>query len=59
MLQWIKENIGTIITALVLIALAAGAIWHMIRRKRQGKGGCGCGCSGCASAGSCPQNRDK
>ena len=51
--QWLIENLGSIVVVLVLIAIVSDIIVHMIRQKRSGKGGCGCGCDGCANSGYC------
>ncbi len=41
--------------AAVVIALV---IYHLVKRKKQGKGGCGCGCVGCPSAGNCQKTQN-
>lgn len=53
MLNWIIENIATIIVCAVLIVIVAAIIASMIRNKKQGKSACGCGCSSCPMGGSC------
>ena len=55
MLQWIANNIWTIIICAVLIGVVAAIIIGMVRKKRQGKSVvCNCGnCKGCAMHGSC------
>ncbi|MDE6679545.1 MAG: FeoB-associated Cys-rich membrane protein, partial [Ruminococcus sp.] len=35
---------GTIVTALILIAVIALIIFRMIKDKKDGKSSCGCGC---------------
>ena len=52
-MQWLIENLGSIVVVLVLTAIVSAIIVHMIRQKRSGKGGCGCGCDGCANSGYC------
>ena len=51
--QWLIENLGSIVVVLVLIAIVSAIIVHMIRQKRPGRGGCGWGCDGCANSGYC------
>lgn len=51
-MNWIMENIGTIITALILLFIIGMAVRSMIRKKKAGQT-CGCGCSSCAMSGSC------
>ncbi len=55
MLQWLGENIATIVICLVLIGVVAAIIAGMIKKKRAGKSmvcNCGC-CKGCPMSGSC------
>lgn len=51
-MTFLINNMGTIITALILIIAVALVIRVMIRDKKAGKG-CGGGCSGCAHSCSC------
>ena len=44
---WLSENLGTILTSLVLIAIVTGSILTMIRDKKQGKSCCGGNCAHC------------
>ena len=53
MLHWIGANLGSILICLVLIAIVALIIRHLVRQKKQGKSSCGCGCANCAMHGSC------
>lgn len=49
MLLWFKDNLATLIVGILMAALLAGVIYHMVRNKKQGKSSCGCsGCSGCS-----------
>ena len=58
-MQWIADNIGSIVVCLGVCALLGLLICSLIKRKKQGKGGCGCGCEGCAMRGAChPQKTD-
>lgn len=48
MLEFIRQNAGTIIVGIVVLAIIAAAIVKIIRDKRSGKCNCSCeGCSGC------------
>ena len=53
MLQWISENIGTIVVGLVLLAVVILIVRIMMRDKKQGKSSCGGNCAGCAACGAC------
>ncbi len=55
MLIWLKMNLGTILVALVLLAVVALIVAGMVRKKKRGEGlcGCGCGCADCPSRGQC------
>ncbi len=59
MLEWIKDNIGTIIVGAALVLLIAFIIVRMVKNKKQGKSACGCGCSDCAMKASCKGNKKK
>ena len=53
MLNWITDNLSTIIVSLVLILIVAASIRKLVRDKKKGKSSCGCNCAHCAMAGSC------
>ena len=53
MLNWITDNLITIIVSLVLILIVAAIIRKLVRDKKKGKYSCGCNCAHCAMAGSC------
>ena len=53
MIEWFSENLGTIIVTLLLIAVLAGAVMSLVRKKKRGESSCGCGCSSCALHGTC------
>ena len=57
MIQFLRENWGTILVLAVLLAAAGVAARRMYKNKRDGKPGCGCGCADCPSKGIC--HRDK
>lgn len=48
MLNWLSQNLPTILVALVVLAVCTLIVVKMIRDKKKGKSSCGCGCSGCA-----------
>ena len=53
MFEWIGANIGTVVAALAVAAVAAGAIAVMVKDRKKGKSSCGNNCAHCAMAGSC------
>lgn len=53
MLEWLTQNIGTIVICAGLLAVVAAIIRYLIRQKKQGKTSCGAGCAHCANAGCC------
>lgn len=54
MLQFIADNIGTIVISALLLAVVIGIIANMAKKKAKGESmSCGCGCSGCPSASIC------
>ena len=53
MLAWLRENMGTIVISLGLIAVVVLIIRSLVRTKKLGKGTCSCGCSHCAMKGKC------
>lgn len=57
MLDFLKENISTIVIGLIIFAIAVGVIAKMIRDKKNGKTTCGCGCENCPSADICHVKR--
>ncbi|MBO4928530.1 MAG: FeoB-associated Cys-rich membrane protein [Clostridiales bacterium] len=57
-MEWMKENLGTIIISILLAAAVVLVIVKMIRDKKNGKTGCGCGCSSCAMRDSCHRKGD-
>lgn len=56
MLDFLRENLATIIIVLLIAAALAGAIAKIIRDKKSGST-CSGGCGGCASSGSCRPDR--
>ena len=53
MLDFLSQNLATIIISLVLIVICALIIIKMRHNKKQGKTSCGCGCSACAMKDMC------
>ena len=53
-MEWIAENIGSLLVGLGLLAVIALIIFSLVRNRRKGIAvGCGCGCSGCDKASTC------
>lgn len=46
-MEWLRENLATLLVVAVLVAAVALAIRARIRQKKSGKCSCGCDCSGC------------
>ena len=53
MIDFIVNNLSTIIISLVLIAIVATIIVVLVKNKKQGKTSCSCGCKNCAMRGAC------
>lgn len=55
MLDFLKENLSTIIIGLAILGAVVGIVVKMIKDKKKGKSACncGCGCENCPSAGIC------
>lgn len=55
MLQFISDNLATILVGLAVAALLALSLWamHCGKKKHAHDGGCGGGCCGCPYAGKC------
>ena len=56
MFNWISENIGNIIAIVILAAVIAAIVIHLIKQKKRGKSSCGCSCSSCPMKNSCHSN---
>lgn len=52
-MNWLQQNLATILISAALLLVLGGIIWSMVRRKRKGESSCGCGCSDCAMNGAC------
>ena len=56
MLEFIQQNLGSIIVGAIVLAIVAAAVIKIIRDKRAGKCNCGCeGCGGCSKKKSSPK----
>lgn len=53
LIEFISQNLGTILVLLVLLAAVAAIVIARLRAKKQGGSGCGSGCSGCPFSGKC------
>lgn len=53
MLEFLQNNLGTILVALALVGISLAIIIKAIKNKKQGKSSCGCNCSGCSMASIC------
>ena len=56
MLEWLAGNIGTIVVAAVVLAVAGAVVISMIADRKKGKNACsscGGGCAGCPMSGTC------
>ena len=52
MLDFIVDNLGTILITVVLVTILAAIVVKLVREKRKGKSSCGGNCSHCALGGS-------
>ena len=61
MLEYLTQNLGTILVAAVLAVILLAAVMKIRNDKKKGKSSCGCGCAGCPSQGIChsAQNNTK
>ena len=63
-INFLSENLGTIIVLAAVLALVAFLTLKLVKDKKAGKSGCSCGCSSCPMSGKCPslsedkENRD-
>lgn len=53
MLDFIVDNLGTILITVVLVTILAAIVVKLVRDKRKGKSSCGGNCAYCALGGSC------
>lgn len=52
-MNWIINNLGTIIVALAVFGTAALIIVKHLKTKKAGKSTCSCGCANCPMSGKC------
>jgi hypothetical protein len=57
MMDWVINNISTILVSLALFGLVALVIRKMVKDKKKGVTSCGSSCSGCAMSGTCKELR--
>ena len=57
MLDFIKNNIGSIVVLVIVVALLAFLTVSIIRSKRRGSS-CSCGCSGCPMSARCSMKKE-
>lgn len=53
MINFLVNNIGTIIVSLIILIIVSLIIIKLVRDKKNGKSSCGCGCENCPNAGIC------
>ncbi len=56
-MTWFLENMGTIVTLLIVIAIVCTITYSLVRNARKGKSSCGCHCSSCPMGGVCHQQK--
>ena len=56
MFNWISENIGNIIAIVILAAVIAAIVIHLIKQKKRSTSSCGCSCRSCPMTNSCHSN---
>ena len=57
-IEFFKQNIGTVAVLAILAAILVLIAVRMIRRRLRGGSGCGCGCSDCPMSGRCHANTE-
>lgn len=50
MLEWLSQNLATVIIVAVLAVIFGLLLYSLIRDKKAGRSSCGGGCAGCANA---------
>lgn len=58
MIEWISNNIGTIVVVAIVIAIVVLLSISLVKDKKKGKSCCG-GCRGCSMSGSCKSKQTK
>ena len=59
MLQFIQENLATVVVLLVVAFLVILAVRKIVKDKKSGVGACGNNCSECVRAGRCDSQNDE
>ena len=57
MILFLEDNWGNVLVLAGVAAVAAAAVWRLVKSKRAGRSSCGCGCGGCPSRGACRSGR--
>lgn len=57
MIDFLIDNLGTVIVGLIVLAAIILIVAKMIKDKKHGKSSCGCGCEHCANAPYCHGNK--
>lgn len=52
-MDWLINNIGTIVVAVVVAAIVGLIVFNRVRKKKNGQSTCGCGCSDCPMKNKC------
>ena len=53
MLNFLTENVGTLVIGAAVAAVLVSIVVKLVRNKKKGASSCGCGCSSCPSSGMC------
>ncbi len=56
-ISWLIQNGATIVISVILIAVVAAVVTHMIKNKKKGRTSCGCGCSNCPMSEKCDRSK--
>lgn len=58
-MEWIAENLATIIVGGLLIAAVTAALRSMLKAHKAGNCSCGGTCTGCSCSGNCPHSNQR
>ena len=58
MIDWLIQNIQTIVICVILVGVVALIIAGMVKDKKQGRSSCGSSCSSCPMSGKCHSKTD-
>lgn len=53
MMKFLSENLGTIITGIVIAGVITAVIFKMVKDRKKGKSSCGCDCGCCSNSKLC------